>query len=310
MIRYYKTIDSHIVLIPREEPGCWIYVLSPTKEELAHLTDELGLDAGFVSAGLDEEETSRIEKEEDQVLIVVDLPTKDEEQNSEAIAYTTIPLGIIITPDYFVTVSTASSSVTEEIAAGTVRGIQTNFRSRFLLAILLRIAQRFLFYLRQIDRLSSRMESQLNDSTKNEALLQVLELEKSLVYFSSSLKADEATLNRISRGRLLTMYDEDEELLDDVIIEFKQAIEMANIYANILSGTMDAYASIINNNLNSMMKILTAVTVLMTIPTMIFSYYGMNVAGLQNPVWWFPTLLSVGLALIVLIVLIKFKMFK
>lgn len=309
MLNFYKTMENKLVQLPKEEEGCWVRVTRPTQEEIEYLVGSLQLDSGFVSASLDEEEASRMEKEDDQTFVVVDVPYRVEDEET-TITYITIPLGIIITPKYFVTISSSETAVIDEIVDGTVRNVETKFRTRFLLIILLRIAQRFLLYLKQIERLSSRMESQFTNSTKNEALIQLLGLEKSLVYFSTSLRANETTLKKLSRGRTLTLYEEDEDLLQDTLIEFNQAIEMSGIYSNILSGTMDAVASIINNNLNTVMKVLTSVTILMTIPTMVFSYYGMNVAGLQIPVWWFPTLVSLILALVALVILMKFKMFK
>ena len=309
MLNFYKTMENKLVQLPKEEEGCWVRVTQPTQEEIEYLVSCLGLDSGFVSASLDEEEASRMEKEDDQTFVVVDVPYRVEDEET-TITYITIPLGIIITPKYFVTMSSSETAVIDEIVDGTVRNVETRFRTRFLLIILLRIAQRFLLYLKQIERLSSRMENQFTNSTKNEALIQLLGLEKSLVYFSTSLRANETTLKKLSRGRTLTLYEEDEDLLQDTLIEFNQAIEMSGIYSNILSGTMDAVASIINNNLNAVMKVLTSVTILMTIPTMVFSYYGMNVSGLQIPVWWFPTLISVVTAIVALIILMKFKMFK
>ncbi len=309
MLNFYKTMENKLVQLPKEEEGCWVRVTRPTQKEIDYLVDRLGLDSGFVSASLDEEEASRMEKEDDQTFVVVDVPYRVEDEET-TITYITIPLGIIITPQYFVTISSSETAVIDEFVDGTVRNVETRFRTRFLLIILLRIAQRFLLYLKQIERLSSRMESQFTNSTKNEALIQLLGLEKSLVYFSTSLRANETTLKKLSRGRTLTLYEEDEDLLQDTLIEFNQAIEMSGIYSNILSGTMDAVASIINNNLNAVMKVLTSVTILMTIPTMVFSYYGMNVSGLQIPVWWFPTLVSAVVALVAFLILIKFKMFK
>ena len=309
MLKYYKTVDGKILQLAEEESGCWIRVIRPTPQETEHLVTDLGLDAGFVSSSLDEEEASRIEQEEDQVFVVVDVPYRNEAEDG-TVSYTTLPLGIIITPRYFVTISSATTDVIDDVARGQVKGIRTQYRTRFLLIILLRIAQRFLVHLKQIDRLSGSMESQLGASAKNEALIQILGLEKSLVYFSSSLRANETTLKKISRGKLVTLYEEDEDLLEDALIEFNQAIEMTGTYSHILNSTMEAYANIINNNVNVVMKVLTSVTILMTIPTMVFSYYGMNVAGLQIPVWWFPCIISAVCAVAALIVLIKLKMFK
>lgn len=315
MLKFYKTIDGHIQRLEREEPGCWVMAVHPTEQELHYMQTSMNLDRDFLSASLDEEEMSRTEKEDDQTFIVVDVPyqvEKDEEQDEEnnAVVFTTIPLGIIITDQYFVTISSKQSELLDNLAAGMVRGAQTKMHTRFLLTILLRIAQRFLLHLKMIDRIANSMESQMHSSMKNEALIQLMGLQKSLVYISTSLRANEATLKRISRGNLVTLYEDDEDLMQDVLIEIHQAMEMSEIYANILSSTMDAYASIISNNLNIVMKVLTSVTVLMTIPTMVFSYYGMNVSGLQVPVWWFPTFVSLFLALIATVILIKFKMFK
>ena len=273
------------------------------------------LDSDFLSASLDEEEISRTEKEEDQTFVVVDVPyqvDKDEEDEEEdkSVVFTTIPLGIIITPDYFVTISSKQSAVLDNIASGLIRGIQTRLHTRFLLTILLRIAQRFLVHLRQIEKISSSMESQMHSETKNAALIQLMGLQKSLVYISSSLRSNEATLKRISRGNLLTLYEEDEDLMQDVLIEIHQAMEMSEIYSNVLASTMEAYASIISNNLNTVMKVQASATILLTIPTIVFSYYGMNVSGLQYPIWWFPTLVSLILMLVAMGVLLKFKMFK
>ena len=287
----------------------------PTAEELQYMRTAMELDSDFLSASLDEEEISRTEKEEDQTFVVVVVPyqvDKDEEDEEEdkSVVFTTIPLGIIITPDYFVTISSKQSAVLDNIASGLIRGIQTRLHTRFLLTILLRIAQRFLVHLRQIEKISSSMESQMHSETKNAALIQLMGLQKSLVYISSSLRSNEATLKRISRGNLLTLYEEDEDLMQDVLIEIHQAMEMSEIYSNVLASTMEAYASIISNNLNTVMKVQASATILLTIPTIVFSYYGMNVSGLQYPIWWFPTLVSLILMLVAMGVLLKFKMFK
>ncbi len=308
MLSFYKTVENKLISLPEEEDGCWVSVINPTREEVEYLTGKLCLDTGFVSASLDEEEASRVEKEEDQTFVVVDVPYRVEDEEA-TITYITIPLGIIVTPKYFVTISSRRTAIIDEIVEGFVKNIETKYRTRFLLTLLLRIAQRFLLYLKQIERLSSQMENQFTDSTKNEALIQLLGLKKSLVYFSTSLRSNETTLKKLTRGRIITLYEDDEDLLQDTLIEFNQAIEMSGIYSNILSSTMDTLASIINNNLNGVMKVLTAITILMAIPTMVFSYYGMNVP-LPIPQVWFPTLLSLVIALGALGILIKFKMFK
>lgn len=170
--------------------------------------------------------------------------------------------------------------------------------------MLLRLSGRYLQCLKQIDKLSTYMQLQLYKSQRNKELIQLLDLEKSLVYFNTSLKANEVTLEKILRGRIVTLYEEDQDLLEDVLIEVRQAIEMANIYSSILSGMMDAYASVISNNLNVIMKILTSLTILITIPNIVFGFYGMNVTGLPfSEWWWFPMLISLGLIAVVAIIL-------
>lgn len=158
---------------------------------------------------------------------------------------------------------------------------------------MLRVAQRFLQFLKQIDKLSSSLERQLRKSMKNKELINLLDVEKSLVYFSTSLKSDETTLEKLMRGKYIKLYEEDQDLLEDVLIEIKQSIEMSSIYLNILSGTMDAFASVISNNLNIVMKVLASVTIVISIPNIIAGFYGMNVQGLPlSEFFWFPILLS------------------
>ena len=178
-----------------------------------------------------------------------------------------------------------------------------------MLHFVLRVATRYLQYLKQIDKISGHVEKELRKSMKNKELIQLLEISKSLVYFSSSLKADEITMEKMMRGRFIKLYEEDQDLLDDVIIELKQAIEMASIYLNILSGTMDAFASVISNNLNIVMKVLASITLIMSIPTIISGLYGMNVGNIPIQNFWFPVGLSVVMMLIAAFVLYKKKMF-
>ena len=310
MLNFYKTVDGHIARLEAPQPGCWISVVSPTEAEFSILTGELGIEADFVRAALDEEESSRIESEENQTLVIVDYPVAAERDEIQTILYTTMPMGIIMTPDYVVTVCLRENLLIDEMARGSVRNLQTSMKTRFLLMTLLRIAARFLQYLKQIDKISSTTEQRLHQSMKNKELIQLLGLEKSLVFFSTSLKADEITLEKILRGRIIKLYEEDEDLLEDVLIEIKQAIEMCNIYSNILSGTMDAFASVISNNLNIVMKVLTAITIVMAIPTMVFSFYGMNVANLPFAwSWVFPLVISVVMSLVVALVFIKKDLF-
>lgn len=294
MVNYYKTINNRVEAIDQIEPGCWISLLNPSRQEVDDIKMALDVDAGFINSGLDEEETSRVEVEEGQTLIVVDVPVAQKED--EAIIYSTIPMAVILTKENIITVCLKETSVIKEFSVGLVKNVETRFKTSFVLRLFLKIANRYLQYLKQIDKISSYVERQLHQSMRNKELIQLLDLEKSLVYFSTSLKANEVTFEKIQRGRILKLYDEDQDLLEDVLIEIKQAIEMSNIYSNILSGTMDAFASIISNNLNIVMKILTSITILMAVPTMIASFYGMNVQGLPlAQYYYFP----VGLSLVI-----------
>ena len=313
MLEFYKTFGTETKKIDKPEPGSWISAIAPTEEEKNYLIEEMGILPEFVKSSLDAEESSHIDYDEDynQTLVIVDYPSAEEVEDGydkNMLQYTTLPLGIVIMKGYVVTISLYENLNIDDMAQGRIKGVNTDLKTRFLL-LLLRISQRYLIYLRQIDRISSRTEQRLHKSMQNKELIQMLGLEKSLVYFSTSLKTDEITLNKIMRGKAIKLYDEDQDLLDDVLIEIHQAIEMCNIYSNILSGTMDAFASVISNNLNIVMKVLTVITIVMAIPNIIFSFYGMNVAGLPFPQWWFPTGLAIVACIIATIIFIKKDMF-
>lgn len=314
MLEFYKTFGTETKKIDKPEPGSWISAIAPTEEEKNYLIEEMEILPEFVKSSLDAEESSHIDYDEDynQTLVIVDYPSAEEVEDGydkNMLQYTTLPLGIVIMKGYVVTISLYENLNIDDMAQGRIKGVNTDLKTRFLLLLLLRISQRYLIYLRQIDRISSRTEQRLHKSMQNKELIQMLGLEKSLVYFSTSLKTDEITLNKIMRGKAIKLYDEDQDLLDDVLIEIHQAIEMCNIYSNILSGTMDAFASVISNNLNIVMKVLTVITIVMAIPNIIFSFYGMNVAGLPFPQWWFPTGLAIVACIIATIIFIKKDMF-
>lgn len=275
MISFYKTVNSRIAPIEAAEDNCWINVVSPTDAEIEQLINDYGIEPDFLRASLDEEESSHIDSENGNTLIVIDVPIS--EKPDDNLIYYTMPLGIIFVENHIITVSLKDNPVLHEFSDGVVRNVQTNLKTQFVLHIFYRIANRYLQYLKQIDKISSFVETELRKSMRNKELIQLMDLEKSLVYFSTSLKSNEVTLEKILRGRFIKLYDEDQDLLEDVLVEVKQAIEMANIYLNILSGTMDAFASVISNNLNIVMKVLTSITILMSVPTLIFSFYGMNV---------------------------------
>ena len=288
------------------QDGCWVNLTYPSEDELNTVAVTLGVEPSFLRAALDEEETSRIDTEDGQTLII-DVPAVEKD---DAVVYSTLPLGIIVTDKHIITVCLKETSILKDFQDGLVRFAETQKRTSFILYMLLQVAKRFLQYLKQIDKIYNYMERQLYKSQRNKELIQLLDLEKSLVYFNTSLKANEVTLEKILRGRIITLYEEDHDLLEDVLIEVRQAIEMANIYSSIISGMMDAFASVISNNLNVIMKVLTSITILLTIPNIFFSFYGMNVANLPlDQFWWFPLALSGVVILVVAIILKKRDLF-
>ncbi|EYE89844.1 magnesium transporter [Fervidicella metallireducens AeB] len=275
MIQIYKTIDGKLCEIDAVEHGCWVNLVNPTETEMELVSQKTGLYMEFLRAPLDEEESSRIEVEDNQTSVLVDIPVMDVQNKS--VQYYTIPLGIVLNDSVIVTICLQQNKVIDDFVNEKVKTFYTFKKSRFILQILYRIATYYLLYLKQIDKTSHVIEARLHRSMKNKELIQLLSLEKSLVYFSTSLKANEITLEKMLKLEMMQKYEEDTDVLEDVIIENKQAIEMANIYSNILSGTMDAFASIISNNLNIVMKFLASITIVMSIPTMISSFFGMNV---------------------------------
>lgn len=315
MISYYVNAENRLKKVEEACPDSWIYVTNPTETEISELEEDMNVERDYIRAALDEEEPSRIESDDGVTLIVLDYPIAEEEGDSKkTLTYSTTPMSIIITDKNVITVSAKENIVLEELAKGVVKGVRPNLKTQFVFTILLRIATRYLQYLRQIDKLSNYVEGQMYLSMQNQGLIQLLGLEKSLVYFSTSLKANEAVLDKLMRGRYLKLYEEDQDLLDDVLIEVKQAIEMTNIYSNILNGTMDTFASMISNNLNIIMKRMTTITIIMTVPTIVFSFYGMNLGenagGLPLANVWFPIALSVALSAIVGVLITVIQKFK
>lgn len=285
------------------QPGCWVNCIDPTSAESKILIRDFKVDADFLKAALDPEESPHIDSEDGNELIIIDVPVISKEEKD--ITYQTMPLGIIITKENVITISLKKNMVIEEIASGHFKNINTNLRTQFVLNVVLRTAVKYLQYLKQIDKISDNIERDLRKSMKNKDFMQFLEIEKSLVYFSSSLKANESTLEKVMRGRLVKLHEEDKELLEDVLIEVRQAIEMTTIQINILSNTMEAFASIISNNLNIVMKVLASITLIISIPTVISGFYGMNVNLPFADVSWFPWVLSLVLMLVSYFILKK-----
>ena len=314
MTNCYITRNNYLDELTGPEPGCWVNLIAPTESEINRISNKYNLDIDALKAALDADERSRIEIEDNYTMILVNIPTKETETETEL--YSTIPLSIIVVEDAVITVCSEETPILKQFANGKIRDFYSNMKSRFILQILYKTSSLFLTYLRSIDRKSENVENELHKSQRNKELIELLKLEKSLVYFTTALRSNEAILEKMLRLEIIKKYPEDIDLLEDVIVENKQAIEMANIYSGILSGTMDAFASVISNNLNIVMKVLSVITIVLSIPTLIFSAYGMNtnLTGMpfaQSP--WGFTIIVVGalvISITAMIVFMKSKMLK
>ncbi|CCJ32769.1 magnesium transporter CorA family protein [Caloramator australicus] len=311
MLQIFKTnLEGQTFEIDSIEKGCWINLTNPTETELEYVSQKTGLLIEFLRAPLDEEESSRIEVDGEQISVIIDIPIMDVKEKS--LQYYTIPLGIVLNDNVIVTICLKENKVIDDFLANKVKSFFTFKKSRFILQILYKVASYYLCYLKQIDKTSHIIEARLHKSMRNKELIQLLSLEKSLVYFSTSLKSNEITLEKMLKLEIMQKYPEDQDVLEEVIIENKQAIEMANIYSNILSGTMDAFASIISNNLNIVMKFLASITIVLSIPTVISGLFGMNVPvpfG-EHPYGFYIVILIIsGISALVTYILAKKDMF-
>lgn len=303
MIKILKKTDRGLDQLTEMIPGCWVHIVNPTPEEITHLEHATGAPIDFITPALDIDERARTDKENGVTLIVLRIPYFQGEDAD--VPYITMPLGIILTAQHVLTVCRSENGVMHELLGGRVRGLSTAKRNRFVLHLLLTIAQKYLQYLRQINKAVDTIEDQLQRSQKNRELLQLLQHQKSLVYFTTALKSNELVLQRLRRSRLFDMYPDDTDLLEDALTETQQAIEVTSISSSILGGMMDAFASIISNNLNVVMKFLASITIVLSIPTIVASFYGMNVdLPMQNhPLAFLLTLaVALGIALLVVIV--------
>ena len=280
MFKMYSTnLETNITEETKEyKKGNWINMVSPSDEEIKTVCENIGIKENFIRYALDSEEKARIDDEDDDntILFIIDTPIIEIESGTKV--YSTMAIGIIfVRDDYIITVSLNKNPILEDLVEKKIKYIVTYKKSRMLLQIFYSNSEMFLYLLKKLNKETEIAENVLKNSMKNKELLKLLSLEKGLVYFTTSLKSNEVVMEKTMRGNLIKLYDEDEDILEDAIIENKQAIEMAKIYRDILTGTMDAYASIISNNLNGVMKYLTSITIIIAIPTMIASYWGMNV---------------------------------
>ena len=260
------------------ERGCWINLDKPTEQEIKEVCDKVNIEQDFIRYALDYEEKPRIDIEEkdDTKLFIIDVP-KMKKKDGEY-TYYTIPIGmIVVRDDIFITVNVESNQIIEKFKQGKIRSFLTYKKSRFILQVLYENAVHYLTYLKKLSKEKEATEEALKKSMKNQDLMKLLNIQNSLVYFETSLKANEVVMEKTLRGKIIKLYDEDEDILEDAIIENKQAMEMTQIYSNIIEGSMETYGSMISNNLNVVMKFLTSITIFLAIPTMISGYWGMNV---------------------------------
>ena len=281
MLKYFKTDNQIIHEEERLEGGVWAQLISPTQPECEEVAQTLNVDIDDVKAALDPEESSRIELQDGYTLILVDVPTT--EIRHEKQSYTTIPLGIILTQDVIVTVCTEDTPVLKNFVMNRVKEFSTKKRLRFVYQILYRTATIYQANLRIIDKRRTEIEERIGEHTEDVDLIDLHELESTLVYFATSLRANGVVLDRLTRYKRLEQYPEDKELLGDVIVENLQAIEMTTIYRDNINGTRELMSSVIDNRLNNVMKYLTSITIVMAIPTVISGIYGMNVDARWMP---------------------------
>lgn len=308
---YNKDSTTELVELKEFTPGCWIDLVNPTDEEIQRLIDELGVKENFIKYILDDDELPRIEAEEDQKIIFIDVPYKKSKRNFTVVD--TIPLAILeLNSGYIITVSLTETEALDDFKLNKVKEFCTAKRSRFIIQILYKVSVLYLKYLKNINNEMELAEDKMFKATKNKDLAKLLVVEKSLVYITTSLKSNKVVLDKIYKGNTIQLFDEDLELLDDAMIENDQSIEMANLYRDILGSMTDSFATIISNNLNVIMKFLAGITIVLSIPTMVASFMGMNVPlgdfATNNYAFLLLIVISIILSLIVAVILKKKNM--
>lgn len=306
MVTIYQSRDGQLETIDELAAGCWASLVDPAPEEIARLQPLLGVPEDFLTHALDRGEQARTERADGSMLVVLRVPYFQGE--AADIPHITVPLGIVLTDRYIVTVCTREVGVLRQLTSGAVRGLSTAKHNRFVLHALHVTAQRYLHHLGEINKAVDVLEDRLQASLRNRELLELLKRQKSLVYFTEALKSNEVMLERLQRSQLFQAYPDDLELLEDVLTEFRQAMEMTTISGNILSQMMDAFASIISNNLNVVLKFLASVTIILALPTLVASIYGMNIAlPLQDHPAAFLILIGASLLAALLVVIVFWR---
>ena len=304
MLTIYKTTEHGLEQLESMANGAWVKAVDPTPDEIQQLVT-WGIDADYINYSLDLDEMPRMERDKDYTFILIRIPHRQPESD---IPYTTIPLGIMIKGNIILTICRYDKEMFKVLANGKYRLLKTGKRYRFALYIFLETATRYLAHLREINRMTESIEDQLQQSTRNREVLELLKYQKSLTYFATALRSNEVMMERVQRTQIFSYYEEDQDLLEDVLTENQQAIQMTNINTEILSSMMDAFASIISNNLNSVMKALAAITIIINVPAVVAAFYGMNVKlpGEGHPLA-FLTVFGISLTLTALATFIFYK---
>jgi len=304
MLTIYKTTEQGLEQLDSMANGTWVKAVDPTPEEIQKLV-AWGIDTDYINYSLDLDEMPRLERDDEYTFILLRIPHSQPESD---IPFITIPLGIMIKGNTIVTICRYDKEMFKILANGKYRLLKTGKRYRFALYIFLETATRYLMHLREINRMTETIEDQLQKSTRNREVLELLKYQKSLTYFATALRSNEVMMERVQRTQIFNYYEDDQDLLEDVLTENQQAIQMTSINTEILSSMMDAFASIISNNLNGVMKALAAITIIINVPAVVAAFYGMNVAlpGESHPLA-FLTVIGISLSLTALAIFIFYK---
>lgn len=308
MVKYFITHNRHIQETSTREPESWVYMVNPTEAERLSICEELEIDKDDLIAALDTDEKSRVSVEDTYTLIIVDIPVMEVRHGKNE--FMTIPLGIIQTSECVITVCSQQTNLLIRFIEDKVRDFTTKKQMRFIYQILYSNCVEFQKNLYIIDKRRMEIENRIYKDTEDADLIALHELESNLVYFSTSLRANGAVLNRLTRYGNIKKYPEDEELMDDIIIENKQAVEMTEVYQNIIDGTRELLSTIINNRMNNIMKYLAAITIVMAIPTIISGVYGMNLAAEGMPLSQNPYGFGIICGLILIICIVTLLILK
>lgn len=312
MIQYFRNINYQTVAIDKPENGAWVNVLPPLKkEEFEELSGAMDIPLDFLTDSLDIDERTRFEEEDNVKLIVIKTPTENNSFNESDAWYITIPICIILTHNQIVTVNSFENGAIKKFLS-TFQNRHPDNRKMMVLKIFEKVIQAYMDYLKEINQRRNILEQKLYAASRNEQLLQLMRIQKSLVYFVTALRSNEMLLMKIERTNFLGLNEEEKEFLGDLIVDNSQALEMANIYTNILSSTLDAFASIIANNQNEVLKRLSVITIVLTIPVLVASIYGMNVPipYSRSPfAFYIPVFLSLAISLVIGWFFLKKKIF-